>query len=595
MTDTNVDCKVQRTQTMLYAKASLEPETRFKRLYKYLTRTEWVEAAVDRTLRNRGSRTASIDGKTRQHYLGEEGRKELVTEIVTELQAQAYQPQPVRRVYIQKANGKQRPLGIPTIKDRVVQQMVRMLLEPIYEATFLPCAYGFRPNRCTWDALAETYHYLSPFCQYYTVIEGDIQDCFGSIHHGTLMQQLRRRILDDRVLSLLWQMIRAGVLDGLQYAETSVGTPQGGIVSPLLANVYLHRLDEWFYYRFHTLKPAQRYQMHRRGELAAVRYIRYADDFIILMRRSEYAETLKAELADFVTQELKMTLSAEKTTIVHASQGFDFLGVRNFVGPKRSNPAKLLPYQVPAQKSVKAYRAKVKALTHPNLDYLPPGERIRTLNWLVVGWANYHRWGNAKDTFSALSSWTIRKVHTMLRRYTPLGKRATYVKYFRPVSECDNLRKWQRYTNWLTPSVEVNGEMRVGLLPMAIISTGAYWKFRGSKIPPAFRLPEDDTRWLERETDFYTDVEAIEYAEIGQASRWYTGKYSHVYFQNRKVVFQRDDYTCTVCGYRSQRRKGEVNDLEVHHQDPEGGYDVDNLVTVCLSCHRRLTAALQAD
>jgi RNA-directed DNA polymerase len=595
MTDTNVDGKVQRIQAMLYAKASNEPDIRFKRLYKYLTRTEWVEAAIDRILRNRGSRTPGIDGKTRYHYREAESRAQLIASIVEELQTQTYQPQPVRRVYIKKANGKQRPLGIPTIKDRVVQQMVRMALEPIYEATFLPCSYGFRPNRCTWDALAEAYFYLLPCCQYYTVIEGDIQDCFGSIHHGTLMRQLRRRIVDERVQALIWKMLRAGVLEDLQYAETSVGAPQGGIASPILSNVYLHRLDEWFYDRFHVFTAHERAKMRRQGKLAAVRYIRYADDFIVLMRRADCAQALKAELAEFVAQELKMTLSDEKTTIVHASQGFDFLGVRTFVGPKRSNPDKLLPFQVPAQKSVKAYRAKVKELTHPNLDYLPPGERIRTLNWLIVGWANYHRWGNAKKTFSALKDWTIRKVHTMLRRYTPEGKRTTYRKYFRPVSECDNLRRWKRYSNWLTPSVEVNGEMRVGLLPMSVISTAAYWKFRGCKIPPAYRLLDDNTQWLERKTEFYTDVEAIENAEVGQASRWYTGKYGLVYFHNRKVVLRRDNYTCTVCGYQSQRQKGEVNDLEVHHLDPEGGCDTDNLATVCLSCHQRLTTIQQAD
>jgi group II intron reverse transcriptase/maturase len=588
MMDTNVDGKVQRIQAMLYVKASQEPETRFRRLYKYLTRQEWVEAAMAKILRNRGSRTAGIDGKTRNHYRDETDRAKLAKEIISELEAGTYKPSPVRRTYIPKANGKKRPLGIPTIKDRVVQMVVKMVLEPIYEATFLSCSYGFRPNRCTWDALAEAYHYLQPFSQYYTVIEGDIVNCFGMINHGALMQQLKRRVLDKQLLGLIWSMLKAGFIEDLQYFETQEGTPQGGIVSPLLANVYMHRLDEFMYERFHNITPEKRYQRRKRGELISVRYIRYADDFIVMMRDGERAEELKKELADFIGQELKMTLSEEKTHITHAKDGFDFLGVRTFIGPKRSNPQKVLPYQVPAEKSVKSYRQKVNDLTHPDLDYLPPGERIKTINWLIVGWANYHRWGNAKETFSALNYWTIKKVHTMLRRYTPKGKKTTYEMYFRPVSECTNLRKWKKYTQWLTPSVEIPGNTRLGILPMSIISTGEYWKIRRDKIPPAFRLLDDREAWQERETGFYTDLEAVENAEIGQASRWYEGKYSLMYFINRESVFRRDHYTCTVCGCKSQRQKGEVHDLEIHHIDPEGGYEEGNLQTVCLDCHRRL-------
>ena len=595
MMDTGIDGKVQRIQAMLYAKASNEPGTRFKRLYRYLTREEWVEAATDRVLRNRGSRTAGIDGKTRSDYLDEDEREALVKSILDELEAQVHQPQPVRQVYIPKPNGKKRPLGIATIKDRVVQQMVRMLIEPIFEATFLPCAYGFRPNRCTWDALAEAYHFLLPRCHYYTVIEGDIENCFGTIQHGILMRQLRRRILDKRLLALLWKMLRVGVMENLQYAETTEGAPQGSIISPLLANVYMHRLDEWMHQRFHAISSKERVRRQRKGEIAFVRYIRYCDDLIVLTRDSEMAEELKRELADFMHQELRMTLNVEKTAIVHASQSFDFLGVRTFIGPQRSNPDKILPYQVPSKKSVKAYRQKVKELTHPNLDYMPPGERIRALNRLIRGWANYHRWGNAKQTFATLSYWTIKKVHTMLRRYVPAGKTTTYQMYFRPISECTNLKRWSKYTNWLTPSVEVGKDIRLGLLPMGVISTSDYWKFRGTKIPPAYQLLDDDeTTWRERETEFYTDVEVIESTRISQASRWKTGKYSQAYFHNRKAALRRDIYTCTVCGYESQRQKGDVHDLEVHHVNPNGDYNVDNLCTVCLPCHHRLTAIQQA-
>lgn len=593
--DTGVDGQVQRTQAMLYAKASHEPEIRFKRLYKYLTKPAWIKAAITQTLRNRGSRTAGIDGKTRNDYLEEDERTELADTILAELRTQTYHPDPVRRTHIPKANGQKRPLGISTIKDRVVQQMVKMLIEPIFEATFLPCSYGFRPNRCTWDALAEAYYFLSPRCQYYTIIEGDIENCFGNINHGGLMGQLKRHILDKRLLALIWQLLRTEVLDNLQYIETSRGSPQGSVVSPVLANVYMHQLDEWFHDRFHAMTTHERCRRRRQGELVSVRYIRYCDDFIVMMRDEERAEELKREVAQYLNQTLQMTLSQEKTTIVQAKQGFDFLGVRTSIRPQRSNPTKTLPYQIPSQKSVKGYRQKVQALTHPHLDYIPPGERIKALNWLISGWANYHRWGNAKQTFKALSHWTVKKVHTMLRRYTPAGKRTTYRKYFRPVADCTNLQQWSQYTNWLTPCVEVGEAIRIGLLPMALISTSDYWKYRGRRIPPAYQLLNEQPQGNKRETAFYTDIEAIEGTTIGPASCWQEGKYSQAYFHNRKLVLQRDNYTCTRCSYRSQRQKGEVHDLEIHHIDPEGDYQVDNLQTVCLSCHYQLTATRQAD
>jgi len=590
MTDTLVDGKVQRVQAMLYAKAGKEPEVQFKQLYKYLTKREWVEEATDKVIRSRGSRTAGIDGKTRSDYQEADKRAELAQSILDELKRQAYCPDPVRQTYIPKGNGKKRPLGIATIKDRVVQQMVKMVIEPIYEAIFLPCSYGFRPNRCTWDALAEAYKFLSSRCQYYTIIEGDIENCFGSLHHGELMHQLQRRVRDKRLLALIWEMLRAGVLDNLQYHNTMVGSPQGSIVSPVLANVYMHKLDEWMHQRFHAMTPYERSVRRRKGELVSVRYIRYCDDFIVMMRDNERAKSLKEELAEYIAQELKMTLSDEKTTIVHAQEGFDFLGVNTFIAPQRSNPTRILPYQKPAQKSVKAYRQKVKELTHARLDWMPPGERVRALNWLINGWANYHRWGNAKQTFSALNYWTIKKAHKMLRRYTPVGKSATYRKHFRPISECTNLQQWKRYTKWHTISVKVDEDLRLGVLPMSIISTGQYWQYRGSKIPPAYQLLSDETGWNERETEFYTDIEAIEETIIGKSSRWTEGKYNLAYFYNRKVVFQRDQYTCTECGYKSQRQKGDVHDLEVHHINADGDHRVDNLQTVCIPCHQQLTA-----
>ena len=593
--DTGVNGKVQRIQAMLYAKASSEPETRFRRLYKYLTKSEWVEVAADDVLRNRGSRTAGVDGKTRKDYLDEKNYNELAQTIQDELARQTYQPLPVRRTYIDKANGKQRPLGIATVKDRVVQQMVKMVIEPIYEATFLSCSYGFRPNRCTWDALADAYRFLKPHCRYYTIIEGDIEDCFGTIDHSTLVRQLRRRILDRRLLSLIWKLLRMGVIENSRYAETTKGAPQGSIVSPILANVYMHKLDEWMHQRFHAMTGQQRYLRRRKGDLVSVRYIRFADDWVVLMRDGNRAEGLKRELADFIHHELRMTLSQEKTAISDARDGFDFLGIRTFVAPQRSNPDRMLPYQVPAKKAINAYRDKVRELTSASWDYLPPAARIQALNWLIRGWANYHRWGNAKETFASLGHWTNRKVHVMLRRSMRAGWRTTRQEFFHPVSECANLQRWGRYTNWRTPSIEVGEGMRIGLLPMAIISTSDYWQFRGTKIPPAFKMLGDKTAYTERNTEFHTDAEVVESMQAGQVAHWNINKHGPTYLQNRKLALRRDRYTCTVCGYQSQRRKGEVHDLEVHHVDYQGGNELDNLQTVCLPCHHRITANGQAD
>ncbi|HEU4634724.1 MAG TPA: group II intron reverse transcriptase/maturase [Edaphobacter sp.] len=573
---------------MLYAKARNEPDTRFTALYKYLTRRHWVEEALDRILRNKGSRTAGIDGVTRNTLREGNERAKLVDSIQEELATHTYHPQPARRVYIPKPNGKKRPLGIPTLKDRVVQQLVRMVIEPIFEARFLPCSYGFRPNRCTWDALAEAYYFLYASRSYTIVIEGDIQNCFGTINHTRLMHELRRSLADKRLLALLWQMLRAGVLEDFQYSETNTGTPQGGIVSPLLANVYMHSLDAWFHTRFHAVDQHTRYKRQHNGELAYVRYIRYADDFVVLLRSTEeQAATLKQELTAYIHHELQMTLSEEKTLITKVTDGFDFLGVRTLVAPRRSNPAQLMPYQIPAQKSVEAFKRRIRELTHRRLDYLPLTDRIRTLNWLIEGWANYHRWGNAKRTFSALSNWSIKKVHRMLRRYTPAGKRTTYETHFRPIAECANLGKWYRYTNWLTPSIQVEKDYRLGILPMAVISTGCYWTYRGAKIPGAFDLQGTASVGRPRTTDFYTADEVIALAEvIPQKNEEYTS----LYLLRRREVFWRDHYTCTECGYKSQRKRGDVHDLECHHIDPDGGHVLENLKTVCNTCHHHLTA-----
>lgn len=590
----NVDSKVQRTQWMLYAEASHNQERRFKQVYRFLKQPWWVAQAINDVLRNQGSRTAGIDGKTRSDYSETEQFQKLMDSIIEDISTGTYSPQPVRRIYIKKANGKMRPLGIPTIRDRVVQQMVRMLLEPIYEGTFLPCSYGFRPNRCTWDAIAEARRFLTPKNRYYTIIEGDITDCFGTIQHGTLMTQLKRRILDKRLLSLIWGMLQAGYMEDLKYHESTEGTTQGGIASPLLANVYLHRLDEWMHYRFHAIQNHDRERLKRHGEIAYVRYIRYADDFVVLTRDSEHAEALKQEISEYLASELKMNLSPEKTLITQAQDGFNFLGVRIITFPQKSKLGRMMPYVIPADKSVQAFRQKVKEITHRRLDYVQPAERIKAINRLILGWANYHHWGNSKETFTKLTLWTSKKVLRMLERSITPGRRNAYIQHIKPIADCINLKRWKKYTVWRTPAINLGAGAWYGLIPIAIISTKECWYFRGGNIPPAYQPLNNEMDKKGRDTSILTDLDVIQSTKIHDVPR-NSAKYDVVYFVNRKRTLQRDQYTCVVCGYKSQRQQGEEHDLEVHHINPSDGNGLDNLQTVCLPCHRKLTTLEQAD
>lgn len=335
--------------------------------------------------------------------------------------------------------------------------------------------------------------------------------------------------------------------------------------------------------------------MARKGEIAFVRLIRYADDFVIMTRSEKDAAILKQEVADFVSQALKMTLSDEKTNITHASQGFDFLGVRTVLQDKNGT-SKPMPYQFPTAKAMAGYRIKLKELTRRNQDHIDPVERILAINRLIMGWANYHKWGNAKAAFIKQTYWTGVKVNRMLSRRLRRGKKAFRRGNMKPLSECANLTRWKKYTVWKTPSVQTRQNLRIGLIPMSVISTGEYWKYRGNKIPPAYGW-HDDEDLRHRSTDFLTDAQVIETindvaGEIG--FRLENGrKYDIEYFINRRKTLMRDRFTCTKCGYTSKRNPGDVPDLQVHHLDPNGGNELSNLVTVCLECHHKLTAIEQ--
>jgi RNA-directed DNA polymerase len=309
-------------------------------------------------------------------------------------------------------------LGIPTVRDRVVQAALKLVLEPIFEADFKPCSYGFRPGRRAQDAIAEIHLFTTK--SYEWVVEGDITACFDEIDHTALMDRVRRRIGDKRVLALVKAFLKAGILaeDGAE-RDTITGTPQGGILSPLLANIALSVLDEHFDQAWQAMGAAHDRRQRRRHGLANYRPIRYADDFVVVVAGTRAHAEGVCEAVAAVLAQVGLRLSAAKTRIVHIDEGFDFLGFRIQRQRKRGT-AKRYVYTYPSKKALAAVKAKVRALTRGATDH-SLAALCHRLNPVLRGWTAYFRYGASKATFHTLRHYTWRRVVGWLRRKRPRG------------------------------------------------------------------------------------------------------------------------------------------------------------------------------
>jgi RNA-directed DNA polymerase len=315
-------------QTKLHRWAGQDEQKPFGDLFDLLCDPATLLVAWERVKRNRGSKTAGVDGQTRWH-VEQRGVENVLGELRQSLKDGSYTPLPVREHEIPKrGSGKVRKLGIPALRDRIVQMATTLVLEPIWEAEFQPCSYGFRPNRRAQDAIEQVRFFINPPRSYEWAIEGDVEDCFGSIHQGLLMEQLRRRVTDKRVLRLIRQFLGAGIMRHGSLTATPSGTPQGAILSPLLANVALSVLDRRFEDAWNACTPHQRKWRMANGQ-PSYRMIRYADDFVILVRGTKaQAQALKEQTAEFMREQMRLTLSPEKTHITHVDDGSGRAGAR---------------------------------------------------------------------------------------------------------------------------------------------------------------------------------------------------------------------------------------------------------------------------
>ncbi|MDQ0765396.1 group II intron reverse transcriptase/maturase [Streptomyces canus] len=404
-------------QAKLHRWAVADPGRRFDDLFNFVHDPATLQVAFDRVAGNRGANTPGIDGLSATDVEERIGVPGFLDDLRAQLRQGTFRPLPVRERKIPKpgGSGKVRRLGIPVIADRVVQAALKLVLEPIFEADFKPVSYGFRPKRRAQDAIAEIHFYATH--GYRWVLDADIAACFDEIDHPALMDRVRTRIKDKRVLTLVKAFLKAGLLTELgEYQDTFTGTPQGGILSPLLANIALTVLDEHLHRGW---EPGGELSTdYRRGRRRAIglpswRLVRYADDFVVLVDGTRQdTETLREEIAQ-VLAPMGLRLSPAKTQVVHLSEGFDFLGFHIQWRRKRGTN-KWYVYTFIADRPLRSVKAKIRHLTH-RTSQQDLAVVLINLNRITHGWAHYFRHAVAKHIFSKLDDLVWWRLVRLLR------------------------------------------------------------------------------------------------------------------------------------------------------------------------------------
>jgi len=537
-----VPMNIGEMQRSLSVKAEREPGHRFDDLFNLICSEEWLRLAHDRVARNAGSVTAGCDGINMAVF--DENLERNLQDIREKLKAGSFDVKPVRRVYIPKSNGKMRPLGIPSIKDRIVQEAVRMVLEPIYEADFCQDSFGFRPNRCTMDAVTRLWMATRETLKTFWVIEGDISAYFDTINHKKLMKLLRRRVKDERLLDLIWSFLRAGVMERKLFKDTKLGTPQGGIISPLLANVYLHELDKYMEEKYTGLSEREKARRRRTLKLPNVTYARYADDFVVLCNGTkEQAYALRDELSSLLQGKLRLTLSLEKTKVTHLNDGFDFLGFNL----RRTMCSKGMATRITvSEKSMKKHLDTIKAACSTTSLQDSVITRTMALNRIIVGWCRYYQ-----------------HTHLVGRQFCELAHRTFWL-----------------YAGWLCRKMDKSIPQIMALFHKKGTLGGlvSHNIFKHVNYAKKIRQPNPYTTMTEIEREELLDIApwlGFEVARPGQADL-------------KAAVLERDNHECQQCRKKVTWETSHLDHVREYRcfKIAVNANSVTNLRTLCVDCHK---------
>lgn len=557
--------KKAQKQMALATMARDNPAHRFTNLYSLMHWDYWIDCAAQAVLSRPGSHTAGVDGVTRHKF--KQGYEGQIARLVEELKRKTYEPNPVCRVYIPKRNGKQRPLGIPALRDRIVQEALRAILDPIFETDFHPHSYGFRKGRCTMDAVAKLMPLFNTWMKHYYVIEGDIKGYFDNVHHRKLMSILKRRIADRGILDLIWKFLKAGVMDQGLFARTETGVPQGGVISPLLANIYLNEFDKWAEGKWNLDYNACR--RRRYAGQGNYKMVRYADDWVVVSNGTiAEVRATKEEIKQFLATELHLELSEEKTHITHVNDGITFLG---FHIQRVNLNGRWAVHLRPSPEAKRRVKQKLKDLTSRNWTWLEEYTRLTTLNAIVRGWAEYYRFTSLLSDIAEISNFTWFRYLYFLKKKHKGSRRGQLIK--------SRHRALHGSTRW-TATIQEGGKTLLAYqwLPTKVELKRERYRMKGKE---GLSHP-----YLFTATPTHEDYAL---GEIGPAEATYTltigvpnhrkGRSEPLEMAGNRLRAQlRDGFHCVRCD--------STENLAVHHIKGMKSHQVKDLETLCGRCHQ---------